>query len=234
VEFTGTARQFAALARSLAAEPTARATLQHIVDFAAGNIAGCDGAGILLVHNGRIESGSWSSDLVREVEQREYELSEGPCVDAIWEQPVFESADLRDCVGQWPRFAPLAIAAGIESMLGFRLFAAEDTIGSLNLYSRSRAAFDDASRATGAVLAAHAALALVGARLHDRDLAVISGLNDALATRDEIGQAKGILMATRKIDAGAAFDVLVRASQQRNVKLSALAREVARTGELPD
>jgi len=233
VDFTGTARQFAEVARALSAEPTALATLQHIVDFAAENIGGCDGAGILLVHNGQIVTGSWSSDLVRRVERQEYDLGEGPCVDAIGDRPLFESADLRDCVAQWPQFAPVALAAGIESMLGFRLFAAADTIGSLNLYSRSRAAFDEASRATATVLAAHAALALVGAQLHDHDLEVIANLNDALVTRDEIGQAKGILMATRKIDARAAFDLLVRASQERNVKISRLAQEVARTGELP-
>jgi AmiR/NasT family two-component response regulator len=61
----------------------------------------------------------------------------------------------------------------------------------------------------------------------------VEGLRDALSTRDVIGQAKGILMATRKVDADAAFDLLRVASQALNVKLRTVAEEVARTGALP-
>jgi hypothetical protein len=46
--------------------------------------------------------GAWSSDLVREIETMEYELGEGPCLDAISQEPVFESADLSDHVSHAP------------------------------------------------------------------------------------------------------------------------------------
>jgi hypothetical protein len=137
-------------------------------------------------------------------------------------------------VGRWPTFATRALDAGIESMLAFRLFAAEETLGALDLYGTSRRAFDEAARALGTVFAAHAALALAGAQVHERDLAVVDGLQEALTTRDVIGQAKGILMATRRIDADAAFDVLRVTSQTLNVKLRTVADQVAATGELPD
>jgi transcriptional regulator with GAF, ATPase, and Fis domain len=232
--FVGSAEDFAEMARSLAAEPTVQATLQRIVELAVENVVGCDGAGILLVHKSEIVAGSWSSDLVRQIETLEYELGEGPCIDAIGEQAIFESSDLRDSAAQWPRFTPRALDAGIESMLGFRLFAAEDTLGSLDLYGYRRGAFDDASRALGTVLAAHASMALAGAQVHESDLDTISGLSAALVARDVIGQAKGILMASRHVDAGAAFDLLVAASQKLNVKVRDLADDVARTGELPE
>ena len=204
MEFVGSAAQFADMARTLSAEATVRETLQRIVDFAAENVAGCDGAGILLIHDGRIVTGAWSNEVVREVEELEHQLGEGPCIDAIWQQPVFESADLREQRSQWPHFVPRALAAGIESMLGFRLFAAA------------------------------AAMALVGAQVHERDLETIAGLNEALVSRDEIGQAKGILMAGRKIDADAAFALLVATSQRHNLKLRAVAADVVRTGTLPE
>ena len=234
MEFVGSAAQFADMARTLSAEATVRETLQRIVDFAAENVAGCDGAGILLIHDGRIVTGAWSNDVVREVEELEHQLGEGPCIDAIWQQPVFESADLREQRSQWPHFVPRALAAGIESMLGFRLFAAADTIGALDLYGYRRAAFDETSRALGTVVAAHAAMALIGAQVHERDLETIAGLNEALVSRDEIGQAKGILMAGRKIDADAAFALLVATSQRHNLKLRAVAADVVRTGTLPE
>ena len=57
--FVGSAEQFAKIARELSAEPTIGATLQRIVDFAAENIEGCDGAGILLVDRREIVVGAW-------------------------------------------------------------------------------------------------------------------------------------------------------------------------------
>jgi transcriptional regulator with GAF, ATPase, and Fis domain len=230
--FRGSAEQFSEMARALFDEPTVQATLQRIVDFATQNIEGCDGAGILLIHHGGIVGGSWSDDLVRRVETMEYELGEGPCVDAIWQRPIFESADLRDEVHRWPEFVPRALEAGIESMLGFRLFVAAETLGALDLYGFQRGAFNEDSRAIGTVLAAHAALALAGARVHEQDLDTVAGLRQALTTRDVIGQAKGIVMATRHVDADAAFELLVRTSQEQNVKLRVIAEHVVQTGDL--
>src|SRR5664280_1436215 len=145
------------IARSLSAEPTVLATLQRIVDMAADTIEGCDGAGLLLVTKRKIVVGAWSNELVHEVESMEYEIAEGPCIDAIWERPTFESSDLRDQVSLWPTFAAHALDAGIESMLAFRLFASEETLGALDLYSGRRGAFDESARAFGTVFAAHAA-----------------------------------------------------------------------------
>jgi AmiR/NasT family two-component response regulator len=53
-----------------------------------------------------------------------------------------------------------------------------------------------------------------------------------LATRDLIGQAKGILMERYQIDAQRAFALLVRVSQYHNRKLHDVAAELAATGHL--
>ena len=233
-DFVGTAEQFAEMARSLSSEPTIQATLQRIVDVATRDVDGCDGAGILLIHKREIVAGSWSDERVRVMEMVECQLGEGPCIDAIAQEPVFASADLREQQPRWPRFIPQALAAGFESMLGFRLFAAEDTIGALDLYGYQRGAFDETSRALGIVLASHAAIALAGAQVHEHDLDTITGLTEALVARDVIGQAKGILMANRGIDADDAFALLSRTSQNQNVKVRVVAEQVARTGQLPE
>ncbi len=52
-------------------------------------------------------------------------------------------------------------------------------------------------------------------------------------SRDDIGQAKGILMERYKMDADQAFAVLVRASQNTNRKLSDIAQELANTVKDP-
>ena len=119
-------------------------------------------------------------------------------------------------------------------MLAFRLFAADDTLGALDLYGNQPGAFDETARAFGTVFAAHAALALAGAQLHEHDLANTDGLRQALEARDTIGQAKGILMATHHIDSDTAFELLRTTSNALNTKLRTVADHVARTHALPE
>ncbi len=228
------AATIAGMARAMAGEPTVARTLQRIVNLAVEEIDGCDAAGILLVRNRAIVAGAWSNELVREIEEMECDVGEGPCLDAITQRPTFESADLRDQLAIWPTFTTRAIDAGIHSMLAFRLFADEDTLGALDLYGRRPGAFDPNDRAFGTVFAAHAALALAGAQLHEHDLADIDGLRQALEARDLIGQAKGILMATHHIDSATAFDLLRTTSNNRNQKLRTVADRIVQTRTLPE
>ena len=53
----------------------------------------------------------------------------------------------------------------------------------------------------------------------------------AVKTRDLIGQAKGMLMATEQVDADEAFAILVRASQRENVKVRDIAARLVATHE---
>jgi AmiR/NasT family two-component response regulator len=74
--------------------------------------------------------------------------------------------------------------------------------------------------------AAHAAVALEAAQTE-------AHLRSGLVTRTVIGQAEGILMERLKITADQAFGVLSRLSQESNVKLRDLARNLVETGEIP-
>ncbi|GEO95692.1 ANTAR domain-containing protein [Kocuria turfanensis] len=65
------------------------------------------------------------------------------------------------------------------------------------------------------------------------DAQQISGLKEALATRDLIGQAKGILMEHYKITDQQAFLLLTRASSRTTTKLRAVAEHLTTTGNLP-
>ena len=99
------------------------------------------------------------------------------------------------------------------------LFASEDTLGALDLYSSERDPFDDQDIAVASVFAAHAAVALVTARREQQ-------LEGKAASRDVIGMAKGIVMTRQRVSDDEAFDVLRRASQRMNVKLRELAEQV--------
>jgi AmiR/NasT family two-component response regulator len=77
-------------------------------------------------------------------------------------------------------------------------------------------------------------LALGERRQHNHDAATEAQLRQALAMRDVIGQAQGILMERDRISARQAFDVLRRASQHLNIKLRDVAQALVDTGEDPD
>ena len=106
------------------------------------------------------------------------------------------------------------------------MFTNEDRLGALNLYAPKPRGFDAESRGEGLAFAAQAAVALRSAQNEEH-------LRAAMATRNLIGQAQGILMERFKLTAEQAFAVLSRISQQSNVKLRDVAQRLIDTGETP-
>jgi transcriptional regulator with GAF, ATPase, and Fis domain len=223
----GSAEVFAEVARALLSQGDVRETLQRIVDMAVETVDGCDHAGISFLKSGKGTTPAASDDVPPQVDAIQYETGEGPCLSAIREHEIFQSGDLASET-RWPLFAARANAeTGVSSMLCFRLFVAGDTLGALNLYSKAIDAFDGGSRSVGLVFAAHAAMALSTA-MHGAQM------DEALQSRDLIGQAKGILMAREGVDADQAFDMLRRASQRLNVKLRDVAGDMVRSARPAD
>lgn len=224
---TELAETFAEVARELLAADTVDETLQRIADLAVGTVDGCDHAGVSLVRGRTITTPASSNGVPPRVDAIQYETDEGPCLDAIRDHEVFRTDDLAT-EERWPSFAHRAAReTGVHSMLSFRLFADEDTLGALNLYCKRTGAFGEEARAVGAVLAAHAAVALRAAQAEQN-------LAEAVASRDVIGQAKGLLMARQGITADEAFALLRRASQRLNVKLRTVAERVVDQAEARD
>jgi putative methionine-R-sulfoxide reductase with GAF domain len=210
---------FAEVARELLAEEDLPAVLSRISRLAVETIGGADHCGVTTVVRRRVETTGASDDVPRQIDQIQYDTGEGPCLDAIREDEVFETGDIRAERHRWQAFAVRAAEeSGVRSILSFRLFGGE-TMGALNLYSEEVDAFDDEDRHVGSVFAAHAAVAMEGARR-------VENMERALASRDVIATAKGMLMARSELGEEEAFDVLRRASQRMNVKLREVARRV--------
>jgi GAF domain-containing protein len=165
-----------------------------------------------------IRTAAASDPLVTKLDQVQYELSEGPCLDAMRHHTATPVADLRTD-NRWPRFGPRAAAAGVVSQMGIEIFRQRSTVGRLNLYASRPNAFDDDTRHAAALFARHAGLAL------EKSL-TITNLTEALQTRQIIGQAIGIVMQRYTLDEAQAFKHLVRISQTTNIKLRDVARSV--------
>ncbi|QDW63383.1 GAF and ANTAR domain-containing protein [Oerskovia sp. KBS0722] len=217
----------ASAARTLAEEPSLQETLDRTVELAVAMVEGCDAAGISLVtRKGRIETPAASHDLARRGDELQYALNEGPCLDAIRETDLVRTNDLA-AEPRWQQWADqVHEELGVRSMLCVQLFTSETSHGALNLYSRSTGAFPATALSIVSTFAAVAAAALTAARTEEQ-------LTSAVQTRTVIGQAQGILMERYQLSPQRAFSVLSRVSQDSNVKLYDLAREVVETRKFP-
>ena len=198
------------------------ATLQSAVEVSHATIEGCDAVGLSMVRKKRlVETVAATDDMVRRADQLQYELEEGPCIDVLWEHVVVRSGDLDHDV-RWPLWGPRVVdETEARSSLSFGLFTNDEHLGALNLYSRTRDAFDDLALAEGMSIAAQISIA-VSASLH------FDVLSQGLVSRTVIGQATGILMERYDLDPVKAFSVLTRMSNQGNIKLRVLAAEIVK------
>ncbi|WP_346056798.1 MULTISPECIES: GAF and ANTAR domain-containing protein [Amycolatopsis] len=206
--------------RTLEAEPDVESTVERVVHAVLGTVPGVEEAGVSLLERDDVKSVAPSSSLVARLDRLQHELREGPCVGAVFDDPVYRTDQIGSDT-RWPRFGAAAFDLGIRSMLSVRLFTTSANLGALNLYATREKAFDaDAAHLAG-LFAAHAAVALAGSRRQEQ-------LREALRTRDVIATAKGILMQRHSIGEDAAFHLLVRVSQQTNRKLHDVAALLVR------
>lgn len=213
------------LARELQQEQDTDALLVDIVHAALDLIPHVAEASVSLVMGRRtVQSRAASGDLPRQVDSLQSSTGQGPCIDAAYEQRIVRVPDMSR-EERWPDFAQAAYSAGARSMLSFQLFVEGDNLGALNLYGDEVNVFDEESEEIGLLVGAHAAVAF-------SDAQEISQLNQALDTRDLIGQAKGILMERFKVGSQQAFQILTRASSESNTKLREVADHLTSSGEI--
>jgi transcriptional regulator with GAF, ATPase, and Fis domain len=221
------ATKLAHMARDLLAQNSLQQTLDRIVKYSVELVHGCDMAGIMVVHRGHVVTLAASDEQARVSDRIQGEVREGPCFDAV--RTGTESyliQDMQADVARWPRYGPHARELGIGGMLGFKLFTDEGTLGALNMYSRRPHMLTERSEQVGWLLASHAAVAFASAR-SDADLHL------AVESRQDIGMALGILIERYKLTPAEAFARLSQSSQDHNVKLRKLARQIVETGETP-
>jgi AmiR/NasT family two-component response regulator len=98
------------------------------------------------------------------------------------------------------------------------------SIGALNIYSSKPSAFDSPeSLAAGLEVAETVAVAIANAESHWQQGEHARNMRLAMDSRAVIEQAKGVLMAQRRVDADVAFEILREASQRYNRKLRDIA-----------
>lgn len=216
--------QFSEFARVVQQEDDPHSALVEIVRAAIDLVPGCDEGSISVVlGRQKVTSEAPSGGLPEAVDALQQKYG-GPCLDAVYEHETVRVADMAS-EQRWPEFSQRALDLGAAGMLSFQLYVEGDNLGALNLFSRTANAFDDESEHIGLLFAAHAAVAYAGAQRQAK-------MTRAIATRQLIGQAQGILMERHKLTDDQAFALLVRASQHNNIKLTDAAERLVHSGTL--
>ena len=194
--------------------------IAELAEHAAVEIPGAQYAGVTVTRNAKhidtpAATHKWPI-LLDEIQQRH---REGPCLTAAWDEKTIHVADL-EADDRFPLYRRDALEqTPIRSIMAFQMFVAGETMGALNAYAVQPHAFGQGSKDIGMIFAAHSSVAWNAARRDDQ-------FKRALASRDTIGQAKGMIMERYGVDAVQAFDVLRKLSQDSNVPLVQVATEL--------
>jgi GAF domain-containing protein len=209
---------------------TADPFLKDVAALAAAQVAAGLSCGITLWHGDRPAMIASSDVRAAQVAAVQYELDDGPCVEAI---RAGRHVVIHDAT--WDRrfsaFGRRATQLGVRSVLSVPL-PADGTAGSLDLCAGPVATFGTAEIAQAERFARHAA----GALLVVRQATLAGQLRAALSSRAIIDQAAGVIMGQNRCAPAAAFAILRKASQNRNVKLRQVAAEIidSVSGQPPD
>ncbi|MCV7379224.1 hypothetical protein BST11_15675 [Mycobacterium alsense] len=194
--------------------------LRQLVDSGARHVAGCQYAGITLADESKIVTNVVATHrypIILDSIQNRY--GEGPCLEPGWQHHMMHVEDL-SVDRRWPRYQRHALAhTPIRSILSYELSVDRTSMAALNFYADHPHAFSGESLELGGVFATHVALAWSMMRREDQ-------FRSALASRDIIGQAKGVIMERFNLDAVEAFELLSRLSQKSNTKLIEIARSL--------
>jgi hypothetical protein len=186
---------------------------------------------------GDVQQGSVcsSNDVSALIEELQYTLGEGPCVDAYREDRPMLEPDLARRSDRWLAFTPPAVAAGARAIFGFPLQVGGIRLGALNLYRDQPGPMTEEQYADSLVLAGLAAQAVLAMQAHASPGTLATELEEGADFRFVVHQASGMVSVQLGVSVGEAL-VRLRAYAFGNGRLLAEVAEavVARRLRLED
>jgi anti-anti-sigma factor len=202
------------------------AALHLVTALAKATVDGADGVSLSLQRHGQLQTVASTNNTIKRMDDHQYETGEGPCLAAAAEGRWFHSESLAD-EKRWPAFVPRAIEEGIASILSTPLTTSDGTLGALNIYSNSARAFGTPQQELAALFASQVSGILTDAGavgIADSELTV--RIADALAAREVIAQAQGVLMTRNSFGGREATTMLYRSARAAGVPVREHAADV--------
>jgi GAF domain-containing protein len=215
------------LSKVVLVDRTLTDVLTDITRIAAAGIPGAESTSITLLRNDKAFTAAHHGDMALAADELQYEKGYGPCMDA-GRGGVLLRVDDTQTEERWPDYVRHAQeTAGVRSSLSVPLPYQGSSIGALNNYSSKPSAFaTPESIQAGLEVAEIVAVAVANADAHWQLGEQARNMRLAMDSRAVIEQAKGVLMAQRRVTAEQAFEILREASQRYNRKLRDIARGI--------
>lgn len=188
---------------------------------------GADDAGILVLDaNGTPQILVATSEDARLAEMLQLEAMSGPCLEALIDGHTVICETITEAAARWPDWVRNTAIAGYESFLGAPFTYDGRTVGTLNVFSSRRTAFDSLDAQVAEHLAEIVTVVmLLGRQLADGE-ALTRQLQQALDSRVLIEQAKGIYAERAGTTLDQAFEQLRRGARSSGRTLRVVAAEV--------
>jgi len=216
---------FAELGRINLAENDLQQVLTKVSDLAKRTIPGATEVSVTLLRGDRATTAAYTGDLALHLDEQQYQRGYGPCLDAAHAGGTVHIADMTT-ESRWPDYTPRAVEHGAHSSLSVCLPVQQAVTGALNIYAVASNAFDEEALTLAQTFAGYAAVAVANAHLYATTAALAEQMQEAMASRAIIEQAKGILIAQVHCTPEQAFDLLTRQSQHTNRKLREIAQAI--------
>ena len=170
-------------------------------------VTGMTGAGIMLM-SGDVPRGSvcTTNKVSALIEQLQYALGEGPCVDAYHQdRPVLEPDLAEPRVARWLGFSGPAIEGGVRAVFGFPLQVGAIRLGALNLYCDRPGPLTDEQHADALVMADVAAQAILVLQSNAPPGKLAAELEAGADFQYVVHQASGMVAAQLDVTVGQAL-----------------------------
>ena len=199
--------------------------LVRVATYAVKAIPGADGAGLTLIEADRADTVVTTADFVREVDNIQYAIGQGPCITAAREGQTVISGSLGSDP-RWRRFGGSVARLGVHSALSLPLIVPDGVVGAMNIYAHDKHVFDERAAELGEIFAVPAAIAVQNAQVLAQTQRLAAQLRSALDTRAVIDRAVGILMSRTGGTEDEALARLRTLSQNEHQKLAVIAAQI--------
>lgn len=170
-------------------------------------VTAVSGAGIMLM-SGDVPRGSLctTDEVSARIEELQFTLGEGPCVDAYrQDRPVLEPNLAAPSTPRWFGFTGPAVEAGVRGIFGFPLQVGSVRLGALNLYRDRPGTLSDEQHADALVMADVAAQAVLVMQAEAPPGALAAELEAGADFQCVVHQAAGMVSAQLDVTVGQAL-----------------------------
>ena len=219
------ATAYASLSQLVYADRPLADTLERVTVLATQALSEAPEVSLTLIEGERAWTAATSGPVALGLDGTQYGTTSGPCIDAArCGETIKVTMDGPD--QPYPEFRQAARRQGVSHTMSVGFSTGDQVMGAMNIYNSTGRPFGDDSDRIARAFAVCAGIVLANVERYRLAAARASHLEVALLSRAPIEQAKGILMTRHRCTSEEAFTMLLRLSQNQNVKLRIIAQDV--------